>query len=225
MEIRETLVNRFYDYVAIPSQSCANGGTKVPSTEGQWTWRGPSKKDLERLGLEDIHLSEYGVLTARLPAHLPAGFTKKVPAVGFCTHLDTVDVNLSPVVHPHMVKNYDGKDLVLNADQQIVMTTKDHPELLRYQGDDLIVTDGTSVLGSDNKAAVTNVVTALETLTSDPSLYHAISMSPLYLMRKWAYLGQSISTSAVFLSTLPIPSTAANSGKSSTRPLTPAAAK
>ena len=54
--------------------------------------------------------------------------------MGFCTHLDTVDVNLSPVVHPHMVKNYDGKDLVLNADQQIVMTTKDHPELLHYQG-------------------------------------------------------------------------------------------
>ena len=173
MEIRETLVNRFYDYVAIPSQSCANGGTKVPSTEGQWDMARAVQKDLERLGLEDIHLSEYGVLTARLPAHLPAGFTKKVPAVGFCTHLDTVDVNLSPVVHPHMVKNYDGKDLVLNADQQIVMTTKDHPELLHYQGDDLIVTDGTSVLGSDNKAAVTNVVTALETLTSDPSLYHA----------------------------------------------------
>ena len=172
MEIRETLVNRFYDYVAIPSQSCANGGTKGPSTEGQWDMARAVQKDLERLGLEDIHLSEYGVLTARLPAHLPAGFTKKVPAVGFCTHLDTVDVNLSPVVHPHMVKNYDGKDLVLNADQQIVMTTKDHPELLRYQGDDLIVTDGTSVLGSDNKAAVTNVVTALETLTSDPSLYH-----------------------------------------------------
>lgn len=134
MEIRETLVNRFYDYVAIPSQSCANGGTKVPSTEGQWDMARAVQKDLERLGLEDIHLSEYGVLTARLPAHLPAGFTKKVPAVGFCTHLDTVDVNLSPVVHPHMVKNYDGKDLVLNADQQIVMTTKDHPELLRYQG-------------------------------------------------------------------------------------------
>ena len=68
MEIRETLVNRFYDYVAIPSQSCANGGTKVPSTEGQWDMARAVQKDLERLGLEDIHLSEYGVLTARLPA-------------------------------------------------------------------------------------------------------------------------------------------------------------
>ena len=64
MEIRETLVNRFYDYVAIPSQSCANGGTKVPSTEGQWDMARAVQKDLERLGLEDIHLSEYGVLTA-----------------------------------------------------------------------------------------------------------------------------------------------------------------
>ena len=87
MEIRETLVNRFYDYVAIPSQSCANGGTKVPSTEGQWDMARAVQKDLERLGLEDIHLSEYGVLTARLPAHLPAGFTKKVPAVGFARTL------------------------------------------------------------------------------------------------------------------------------------------
>jgi tripeptide aminopeptidase len=169
---RTELVERFYRYVGVPSQSCPNGGTKVPSTEGQWELAKLLQKECQELGLVDLSLSDKCVLTGKLPARLPQGCTRKIPSVGFCTHLDTVDVNLSPVVHPHLVKNYDGQDLVLNQAQNIVMTTAEHPELLRYKGQDLIVTDGTSVLGSDNKAAVTNVMTALSTLAKDPTLYH-----------------------------------------------------
>lgn len=171
-DVQQELVTRFYRYVQIPSQSKGNGGTVIPSTESQWDMAHQLQHELEELGLTDISLSDKCVLTAKLPAHLPQGETKAVPSVGFCTHMDTVDVCLSPVVHPQTITAYDGGDIVLNEGQHIVMTAKDHPELAKYKGQDLIVTDGTSVLGSDNKAAVANVMTALATLTKDPSLYH-----------------------------------------------------
>lgn len=130
------------------------------------------QQECAALGLVDLHLSEHCVLTGKLPANLPADANLKVPVVGFVAHLDTVDVCLSPEIHPQIIKSYNGKDIVLNHDQQIVMTTKEHPELLKYVGQDLIVTDGTSVLGADNKAAVANVMTALATLSADHSIYH-----------------------------------------------------
>lgn len=170
-DIQNELVTRFYRYVQIPSQSHSNGGTVVPSTESQWDMAHQLQHELEELGLTDISLSDKCVLTAKLPAHLPQGETKTVPSVGFCTHIDTVDVCLSPVVHPQTI-SYTGGDIVLNETQHIVMTEKEHPELATYKGQDLIVTDGTSVLGSDNKAAVANVMTALATLAHDPSIYH-----------------------------------------------------
>lgn len=166
------LVERFYRYVAVPSQSVSNGGSQVPSSEGQWNMAKLLKQECAALGLVDLHLSEQCVLTGKLPANLPADANRKVPSVGFVAHLDTVDVCLSPEIHPQIIKNYNGQDILLNQDQQIVMTTKEHPELLKYVGQDLIVTDGTSVLGADNKAAVANVMTALAALSADPSIYH-----------------------------------------------------
>lgn len=166
------LIERFHRYAAVPSQSLSNGGTQVPSSEGQWELAKLLQQECAKLGLVDLHLSEQCVLTGKLPANLPNGCSRKIPSVGFVAHLDTVDVCLSPEIHPQMVKNYDGKDIVLNKDQLIVMTTKEHPELLNYVGQDLIVTDGTSVLGADNKAAIANIMTALSTLSSDPSIYH-----------------------------------------------------
>ena len=166
------LIERFHRYVAVPSQSLTNGGTQIPSSEGQWELAKLLQQECAKLGLVDLHLSEQCVLTGKLPANLPNGCSRKIPSVGFVAHLDTVDVCLSPEIHPQMVKNYDGKDIVLNKDQLIVMTTKEHPELLNYVGQDLIVTDGTSVLGADNKAAIANIMMALSTLSSDPSIYH-----------------------------------------------------
>ncbi len=170
--IRERLLERFYRYLAIPSQSQANGGMKVPSTESQWNMARTLKQECEALGLRDLYLSPHCVLTGWLPARLPEGHPHQVPKVGFCTHMDTVNVNLSPEIHPHLIRNYDGRDILLNASRDIVMKTSEHPELLRYKGQDLIVADGTSVLGSDNKAAVANVMTALETLVENPQLPH-----------------------------------------------------
>lgn len=166
------MMHRFCRYVRIPSQSKPNGGTQVPSTESQWDMARTLMKECEDMGLIDLSLSDKCVLTGRLPAHTEPGCDRKIPAVGFCAHLDTVDVDLSPVVHPQLVEHYDGSDIVLNADKNIVMTVSDHPELRDYVGQDLITTDGTSVLGADNKAAITNVMTALHTLTTHPGLYH-----------------------------------------------------
>lgn len=170
--LQEEMMHRFCRYVRIPSQSKPNGGTQVPSTESQWDMARTLMKECEDMGLIDLSLSDKCVLTGRLPAHTEPGCDRKIPAVGFCAHLDTVDVDLSPVVHPQLVEHYDGSDIVLNADKNIVMTGSDHPELRDYVGQDLITTDGTSVLGADNKAAITNVMTALHTLTTHPGLYH-----------------------------------------------------
>jgi tripeptide aminopeptidase len=170
--LQEEMMHRFCRYVRIPSQSKPNGGTQVPSTESQWDMARTLMKECEDMGLVDLSLSDKCVLTGRLPAHTEPGCDRKIPAVGFCAHLDTVDVDLSPVVHPQLVEHYDGGDIVLNADKNIVMTVSDHPELHDYIGQDLITTDGTSVLGADNKAAITNVMTALHTLTTHPDLYH-----------------------------------------------------
>ena len=95
-----------------------------------------------------------------------------MPVIGFCAHVDTVDVSLSPEVHPQIIRNYDGGDIILNEALGIIMKRTEHPELARYEGQDIIVSDGTSVLGADNKSAIANIMTALNTLIKEPSRYH-----------------------------------------------------
>lgn len=104
-EITDELLTRFLRYVNIPSQSQAGAAT-VPSTPSQWNLARLLEAELELLDLEDVHLSDHCVLTGYLPASLPKGFTGSVPKIGFCCHLDTVDVNLSPTIHPHLVRAY-----------------------------------------------------------------------------------------------------------------------
>ncbi|WP_251443292.1 peptidase T [Veillonella intestinalis] len=169
---REELVERFLKYVQVPSQSKSNGGVQVPSTDSQWDMIHLLREECDALGLVDLHISDKAVLTGRLPAHLPDNFTGTVPAVGFCAHVDTVDVSLSPEVHPHIVHNYDGGDIILNELASITMKRAEHPELAAYEGQDIIVSDGTSVLGADNKSAIANIMTALHTLVDDTSRYH-----------------------------------------------------
>lgn len=165
MSLQQRLTERFLRYAAVSSQSL-EGSAVVPSTPGQRQLAELLKSDLAELGLVDLAISEYCVLTGRLPANLPAGHSA-VPKVGWVAHLDTVDVNLSPDVHSQIVKNYQGGDVLLNADKQIYIKTSEHPELERYIGSDLITSDGTSVLGADNKAAIANVMVALETIITE----------------------------------------------------------
>ena len=170
MKLKECLVKYFLRYVNIPSQSTSNA-PMVPSTEGQRKLAAVLAEDLKALGAVDIEISDTSVVTAHIPARLSAGHVP-VPTVGWVAHLDTVDVKLSEVIHPKMIRNYDGNDIVQNAEKNLTISVQEHPELKKYIGDDIIVSDGTSVLGADNKAAIANIMTVLELLHEDETIEH-----------------------------------------------------
>lgn len=162
------LLERFMRYAAVTTQSEA-GAKTVPSTAGQRVLAQMLAEELKALGLSDVEVSEYAVVTGRLPSNLPAG--AQAPKVGWCAHLDTVDAGLSPDIHPQVVKNYQGGDICLNAEKNLWLRVAEHPEVERYVGDDLLLSDGTSVLGADNKSAIANIMTALHILVEEGRLH------------------------------------------------------
>lgn len=154
------LTQRFFRYLAISSQSDA-GATTLPTTSGQFDMARTLAQELQALGLEDIVLDEHATVTA-----VKRGNVAGAPRVGFITHIDTVDVGLSPDIHPQILR-FEGDDLCLNPEKAIWLRVDEHPEILAYPGEEIIFSDGTSVLGADNKAAVTVVMQLLENLTAD----------------------------------------------------------
>lgn len=172
--MKQRLLERFLRYTAISSQSDGSKGV-VPSSEGQRALAELLKEDLAQLGLVDLSISEFSVVTGRLPARLPENMDlekqKSIPKVGFVAHLDTVNVNLSPDIKPQL-KTYRGGDVVLNSEKNIVMRVAEHPELEKYIGEDILFSDGTSVLGADNKAAISVLLVVLEELLHNKQLYH-----------------------------------------------------
>lgn len=155
MQSTQTLIDRFFRYLSVSSQSFEKA-TTVPSTPGQWDMAKLLAKELTELGLQDVHIDEFANVTALLKGKV-AGATP----IGFIAHMDTVDVSLSPDIHPQILR-FDGKDVLLNAEQNIFLKVAEHPEILPYVGQEIIFSDGTSVLGADNKAAIANIMTALE---------------------------------------------------------------
>ena len=155
----EELTERFLRYVAVASESDPSKGV-VPSSEGQRELAGLLEGELRAMGLEEIELDGHSILTAKLPGNVAGA-----PAIGFVAHLDTVPVSLSPEVHPQVL-HYEGGDVCLNAEKDIWLRLSEHPELAAYAGQDIIFTDGTSVLGADNKAAIANVMTMLHIMTA-----------------------------------------------------------
>ena len=170
MNLQERLLYRFLRYAAVTTQSKPESKV-VPSTPGQWELAKLLKQDIEALGVQDVTIDEHCVVIGRLPARLPEGHAP-VPVVGWVTHMDTVDVGMSPEIHPVVIRSYPGGDICQNEEKQIFISVEEHPELLKYIGQDIVVSDGTSVLGADDKAAVANVVTALEVLHDNPELPH-----------------------------------------------------
>lgn len=156
-KLGKQLEQRFFRYLAIESQSDA-AATVVPSTEGQRDLAKLLAKELESYGLKEIYIDEHAILYAIRPGNKPSA-----PKIGFVTHLDTVDVGLSPVIKPQTLK-YEGKDLCLNAQEDIWFKASEHPEAAPYIGEEIIFSDGTSVLGADNKAAVTVVMELMDKL-------------------------------------------------------------
>ncbi len=162
------VVDRFLNYVKFDTQSDELTNL-TPSTPGQMIFAEHLKEELEALGLENITLDENGYLMATLPANTDK---KGVPTVGFIAHLDTSPDMSGRHVQPRIVKEYDGNDITLNAENNIVLSPSDFPELLRYKGQDLIVTDGNTLLGADDKAGIAEIIAAVEYLLKHPEIKH-----------------------------------------------------
>lgn len=154
------LTQRFFRYLAITSQSDA-AATTLPTTPGQLDMACALAQELQTLGLDEIVLDEHATVTAVKKGTVPGA-----PRIGFITHIDTVDVGLSPDIHPQILR-FKGEDLCLNASKDIWLRVEEHPEINAYLDEEIIFSDGTSVLGADNKAAVTVVMTLLENLTAE----------------------------------------------------------
>lgn len=160
MSLRDELLERFFRYVAVESQSDASA-TTLPSTPGQQKLAELLASELRALGLDDIVIDQHATVTA-----VKRGTRPNAPRIGFIAHVDTVDVGLSPVIKPQLLR-FAGEDLCLNAEKEIWLRVGEHPEILPWKGYDVVFSDGTSVLGADNKAAVAIVMTLLARLNDE----------------------------------------------------------
>jgi tripeptide aminopeptidase len=163
MDIRNELIERFFRYLAIESQSDAESSA-LPSTRGQQRLAALLAGELRELGLDDVVLDDCATVTA-----VKRGTRTNAPKIGFVAHLDTVDVGLSPVIRPQILL-FETQDLCLNPEKDIWFRVDEHPEIRGWEGQDIIFSDGTSVLGADNKAAVAVIMTLLARL--DPEVEH-----------------------------------------------------
>lgn len=161
------VVDRFLEYVKFDTQSDELTNL-TPSTPGQMVFAQYLEEKLNELGLKDVSLDENGYLMATLPGNC----SEEVPTIGFIAHLDTSPDMSGRHVNPRIVKSYDGSDIVLNAEKDIVLSPNQFPELLHYTGQDLIVTDGNTLLGADDKAGIAEIITAVEYLMAHPEIKH-----------------------------------------------------
>ena len=161
------LVERFLEYVKFDTQSDENTNL-TPSTPGQMVFANYLKGELEKMGLSEITLDDNGYLMATLPANTD----RNVPTIGFIAHLDTSPDMSGHNVKPRIVKAYDGGDITLNAEADVVLSPAQFPELKHYVGQDLIVTDGNTLLGADDKAGIAEIVSAIAYLQEHPEIKH-----------------------------------------------------
>lgn len=165
--MREQLLERFISYVKIGTQADPNSET-CPSTEGQWVLAKQLVEELKQLGLSDVTLDDNCYVMATLPANC----TIATPTIGFIAHMDTATELTGTNVNPQIVENYDGENIVLNDSQQIVLSPKQFPELLKYVGQTLITTDGNTLLGADDKAGIAEIMSAMAYLQANPDIKH-----------------------------------------------------
>lgn len=161
------IVDRFIKYARIDTQSDENN-TQTPSTHRQFNLAKEVEKEALEMGLSDVSLDNNCYLMATLPANT----RKTVPVLGFIAHFDTSPDMSGENVNPRIIKNYDGNDIVLNEAKQIIMSPVDFPELLRHTGEDIVVTDGTTLLGADDKAGIAEIMTAMQYLLDHPEIEH-----------------------------------------------------
>ena len=162
-----TIVDRFIKYARIDTQSDENS-TQTPSTQKQFNLAKEVEKEALEMGLVDVSLDNNCYFMATLPSNT----NKKVPVIGFISHFDTSPDMSGNNVNPRIVKNYDGKDIVLNETNNVVLSPNDFPELLSHKGEDIIVTDGTTLLGADDKAGIAEIMSAMQYLIDHPEIEH-----------------------------------------------------
>ena len=174
----ESAMNRFLRYVKIDTQSAEEAG-RFPSTEKQLVLARLLEKELKDLGVQNVRISEQGIVYGMVPGNLPDN--SKVPTIGFIAHMDTSPAvsgaNVNAIIH----KNYQGGDIVLPNDKTQVITVAQNPDLKNLIGDDIITADGTTLLGSDDKSGVAEIMTMIDTLKQNPQIKHgnvAISFTP-----------------------------------------------
>ena len=162
-----TTLEHFLKYTTYDTQSVHDAGT-VPSTPGQMVLAREMERELRERGLRDVSLTDQAYVTGTLPSNT----SKKVPAVGFITHMDTATELTGKDVKARVVKDYDGGDIVLNEARNIVLSPRDFPFMKDYAGQDLVVTDGTTLLGADNKAGMAEVMGAVDWMLAHPEFEH-----------------------------------------------------
>jgi len=164
---KERLTNKFISYVKIDTQSDPYSDS-TPSTEKQWNLANKLVEDLKAIGLQDVSIDENAYVMATLPANVP----HKVPVIGFVSHFDTTPDFTGTNVNPQIIENYDGKDIILNKEKDIILSPDYFEDLEQYKGQTLITTDGTTLLGADDKAGITEIMMAMEYLVDNPEIKH-----------------------------------------------------
>lgn len=163
-----TIVDRFIKYARIDTQSDENS-SQTPSTQKQFNLAKEVEKEALEMGLVDVSLDNNCYLMATLPSNTTK---KNVPVIGFISHFDTSPDMSGKNVNPTIIKNYDGEDIILNEDDNVILSPKDFTELLKFKGDDIIVTDGTTLLGADDKAGIAEIMDAMQYLIDHPEIEH-----------------------------------------------------
>ncbi|WP_318639952.1 peptidase T [Flavobacterium ardleyense] len=161
------IIDRFISYVTVDTESDPNSDT-TPSSEKQWVLANQLVDELKTIGLSDVIIDKNGYIMATLPSNVD--YT--VPVIGFIAHYDTTPDFTGANVKPQIIKNYDGKDIILNENENIILSPNYFKDLLQYKGQTLITTDGTTLLGADDKAGITEIVTAMEYLVKNPTIKH-----------------------------------------------------
>jgi len=161
------VLDRFLKYVVVDTQSDTETGL-TPSTPGQMTFAQNLSEELKAIGLEDVSIDDNGYVMATVPSTVD----KDIPVIGFVAHMDTSPDFSGKHVKPRLITDYKGGDVTLNKSENIILTVSDFPEVEKYIGQDLIVTDGTTLLGADDKAGVAEIVTAAEYLIQHPEIKH-----------------------------------------------------
>jgi tripeptide aminopeptidase len=161
------ITDRFLKYVSFHTTSDYNTNL-TPSTPGQMIFAQYLAEELKTIGMTEVELDNNGYIMATLPANTD----QKIPVIGFVSHMDTSPDMTGKNVKPNIIRNYDGNDILLNNEQLIVLETSRYPEIKQYAGQDIIVTDGTTLLGADDKAGLAEIVTAMEYLIEHPEIKH-----------------------------------------------------